>query len=81
MMGWYHDGMGWGGWLVMLLGMVAFWGLVVWAVVVLFRDTRSVDARPAHHDPLDTLDERFARGEIDETEYRARADVLRAAHH
>ena len=23
MMGWYHDGMGWGGWLVMLLGMVA----------------------------------------------------------
>ena len=81
MMGWYHDGMGWGGWLVMLLGMVAFWGLVVWAVVVLFRDTRSVDARPAHHDPLDTLDERFARGEIDETEYRARADVLRAPHH
>lgn len=81
MMGWYHDGMGWAGWLVMLLGMVAFWGLVVWAVVVLFCDTRSGDARPAHHDPLDTLDERFARGEIDETEYRARADVLRAAHH
>jgi putative membrane protein len=81
MMGWYHDGMGWGGWLVMLLGMVAFWGLVVWAVVVLFRDTHSEDARPTHHHPLDTLDERFARGEIDETEYRARADVLRAAHH
>lgn len=81
MMGWYHDGMGWGGWLVMLLGMVVFWGLVVWAVVMLFRDTQSVDARPAHHDPLETLDERFARGEIDETEYRARADVLRAAHH
>ena len=81
MMGWYQDGMSWGGWLVMLLGMVAFWGLVVWAVVVLFRDTHSGDARPTHHDPLDTLDERFARGEIDETEYRARADVLRAAHH
>ena len=79
MMGWYHDGMAWGGWLVMLLGMVAFWGLVVWAVVVLFRGTRSVDTRPPSHDPLDTLDERFARGEIDETEYRARADVLRAA--
>ena len=81
MMGWYHDGVGWGGWLVMLLGMFAFWGLVVWAVVALFRDTRSDDARSAHHDPLDTLDERFARGEIDEPEYRARADVLRAAHH
>ena len=81
MMGWYHDGTGWGGWLVMLVGMVAFWGLVVWAVVVLFRDTRSDDERSEHHDPLDTLDERFARGEIDETEYRARADVLRAVHH
>lgn len=80
-MGWYHDGTAWGGWLVMLLGMVAFWALVLWAVVALFRDTHSVDTRSAHHDPLDTLDERFARGEIDETEYRARADVLRAAHH
>ena len=81
MLGWYHDGMSWDGWLVMLLGMVAFWGLVVWAVVVLFRDTHSEDARQTRHDPLDVLDERFARGEIDETEYRARADVLRAAHH
>lgn len=81
MMGWYQDGMGGAGWLVMLLIMVAFWGLVVWGVVALFRDTRSADARPGHQNPLDVLDERFARGEIDETEYRARADVLRAAHH
>ena len=80
MMGWYNDGMAWGGWLAMLLGMAAFWGLVVWAVVMLFRDTRSGDTRPAHRDPLDTLGERFARGEIDETEYRARAEVLRASH-
>lgn len=79
MMNWYHDGMGWGGWLVMLLGMVAFWGLVVWGVIALFRDTnRPGDGQQAPHDPMDTLDERFARGEIDETEYRARAEVLRA---
>ena len=77
MMGWYNDGMAWGGWLVMLLAMGAFWGLVVWAVVALFRDTRSVDTRPAQRNPLDTLEERFARGEIDETEYQARAEVLR----
>ena len=37
MMGWYHDGTGWGGWLVMALAMVAFWALVVLAVVALFR--------------------------------------------
>lgn len=81
MMGWYHDGTGWGGWLVMAIGMIAFWGLVVWAVVVLFRDTKSDPGRHPHHDPLEILDARFARGEIDETEYRGRADVLRAGHH
>ena len=81
MMGWYHDGMGWGGGLGMVLGMVAFWGLVVWAVVVLFRSSGSQGSRAADHDPLDILDDRFARGEIDEVEYHARAAVLRAAHH
>lgn len=79
MMGWYYDGVGWGGWLVMLVGMVAFWGLVVWVVIALFRDNRSIDDRPVRRDPLRTLDERFALGEIDESEYRARVDVLRAA--
>lgn len=82
MMGWYHDGMGWGGWLVMAVGMVAFWALVVWAVVAIFRSTQSAaGGESAHREPLDILDERFARGEIDETEYRARAEVLRAAVH
>ena len=80
MMGWYDDGMAWGGWLVMLLGMVAFWGFVVWAVVMIFRDTRSGNAQPTDRDPLAILGERFARGEIDETEYQARAELLRAAH-
>ena len=78
MMGWYHDGMGWAGWLVMVAGMVVFWGLVVWAVMAIFRSTQSPGAgEPTRRDPLTILDERFARGEIDETEYRARADVLR----
>ena len=81
-MGWYHDGMGWAGWLVMVAGMVAFWGLVVWAVIAIFRSSQAPTAAdPGHRDPLAILDERFARGEIDETEYRARADVLRARVH
>ena len=80
MMGWYHDGVGWGGWLVMTIAMVVFWGLVVWAVIAIFRSTQPpATNHPAHREPLDILDERFARGEIDETEYRARADVLRGA--
>ena len=78
MMGWYHDGMGWGGWLLMTLAMVAFWALVVFAVVALFR---GADPRTDRRTPEQILDERFARGEIDEVEYRIRRDALQANHH
>ena len=82
MMGWYHDGVGWGGWLVMAFSMVAFWGLVVFAVVAIFRSSRDERSGAARGpDALDILDQRFARGEIDETEYHARADVLRSSSH
>ena len=81
MMGWYHDGVGWGGWIIMTLAMVAFWALVVFAVLALFRTQRSGDATPDHRDPRQILDERFARGEIDEDEYHARSSVLRDAVH
>ncbi len=79
MIGWYHDGMGWGGWLVMTVSMVAFWAIVALAVVAIFRSGRGDRrANPAEgRDPLDILDERFARGEIDEAEYRERGDVLK----
>lgn len=80
MMGWYNDGVGWGGWIMMSLAMVAFWGLVIFAVVAIFRgtsrDTGRSD-RATHRNPMEILDERFARGEIDADEYRARQEVLR----
>jgi len=79
MMGWYYDGMGWAGWILMTVGMVAFWALVIVAVVAIFRGTRRSGASaPDHRDPMQILDERFARGEIDEDEYHARSSVLRA---
>ena len=86
MMGWYGDGAwGWAGWLVMTLMMVAFWGLVVWGLVAIFRGTSRSDDRNTGggrtRDPWEILDERFARGEIDVEEYRARQDVLRTAVH
>ena len=78
MMNGYYDGMGWGGWLLMVLLMVAFWGLVVYAVVALFRGdgagSSSETGRPA--DPRRILDERFARGEIQLDEYQARKKAL-----
>ncbi|MCY7400719.1 MAG: hypothetical protein LH477_07160 [Nocardioides sp.] len=80
MMGWYGDGMGWAGWLMMVTVMIAFWGLVVFAGIALFRgtsrDSGRVD-RAAQPDPRHVLDERFARGEIDADEYHARQAVLR----
>jgi putative membrane protein len=82
MMGWYHDGVGWGGWILMTLAMVAFWALVVFAVLALFRgDQSSHEPTAEHRDPMEILEERFARGEINEDEYHARHSVLRASAH
>lgn len=81
MMDWQNGtswGTNWGGWLVMMLAMVAFWTLVVLAVVALFRESRPQhDAAPGRG-AFDVLAERFARGEIDAEEYHRREDVLRA---
>ena len=79
MMGWYQDGMGGGGWVVMILAMVVFWALAVFAVVAIFRGTRDVGpgSGSPRRDATEILEERFARGEIDVDEYRARMDILR----
>lgn len=78
MMGWYHDGLGGAGWLIMTLSMLAFWALVLGAVVLLSRDSghgrTSAPADPP--DPWRILDERFAQGEIGPEEYRERRAVL-----
>lgn len=81
MMGWYGDGMGTGGWLVMSLVMLAFWALVITAVVAIFRgvgrdNSTNRPAATSSRKPKDILDERFARGEIDEAEYRRSRDLL-----
>lgn len=78
---WWNNGMGWGGWVVMTLTMLAFWSLVVFGVVAIFRGDREnrTPQVPRERDPLQILDERFARGDIEGEEYRARRDELRAA--
>lgn len=77
---WWNDGWGWGSWIAMTLMMVVFWGLVIFAVIAIFRGDRdgSADRIDPQRDPLGILDERFARGDIDADEYRARRDALRA---
>ncbi len=58
------------------IGMVAFWALVAWAVVAIVRLTRGASNEP---DAEAILKERFARGEIDDEEYRRRRAALREA--
>jgi putative membrane protein len=85
MMGWYNDGsLGTGGWITMILMMSLFWGAVIFAGVMLFRGTSNsrrsresgrVDGA-TYRNPVDILDERFARGELENQEYDARKAVL-----
>jgi len=79
MYGWYGDGMG-GGWGVfMVLMMLIFLVALIVGVVGLTRwntnGHRGV-AESAGSSALSILQERFARGEITEEEYRQRLGVL-----
>lgn len=69
--GYMPDFMSW-----MMAGSFVFWALVVvLAFVVVLRLIRTPDSRD---DPRAILAERFARGEIDDAEYRAKLSVLSA---
>lgn len=81
-----HDGWGGGpGWFVIF---PILWFLLAVAIVVLIARNarRRFAAGPpwAHRtspgpDPVAILGERYARGEIDESEFRSRLDVLRSS--
>jgi putative membrane protein len=78
MMFWY--GGHWAFWQVglMWVGMLVFWGLLIWAIYALVTTaTRKPASRDSHDgDPRQTLDQRLARGEIDAAEYERLRDLL-----
>jgi len=82
-MWWYGNGNGNGidgwGYALMTVSMVLFWGLVIFAVVAFVRRSSRGDQSVAAARPTaeQLLAERFARGDIDEHEYRERLDALR----
>ncbi len=77
---WYGDHMSGWGWGLMAVGMIAFWVLIIIAVVALFRSV----TRSPHPPPMDTpehlLAQRLARGEITEDEYQRTLALLRDRH-
>lgn len=84
--GWNSGSMGAGGWVLMAVMMVVFWGGVVAIVFALIRYSASGRNDPPRtgttEDPaLRVLEERFARGDIDADEYTKRRDILRPAEH
>jgi putative membrane protein len=84
MMFWYDHNMGGWGYAGMGIGMVLFWALLIAGIVALVvyttgnrSDRRIPPESTSTSSPEEVLAARFARGEIDETEYRDRLAVLR----
>lgn len=72
----HMGGWGAGWWIVMVLMMVLFWGLVIVGVVWLVRSLGDGRHRGHRHDPIDVLDHRLASGDISIEEYRERRELL-----
>ena len=73
MMWGHYDEFSWWWFVIMPLGMLAFWALVAWVIVTLVRGARPDTAT----DPERVLADRYARGDIDAEEYHRRLDDLR----
>jgi len=83
MMFWYGNGMSGWGYVLMSVSMVLFWALVIAGVIALVRylgrsSQHTRDSGTTHPAPEQVLAERFARGDIDDEEYRRRLETLRA---
>jgi putative membrane protein len=83
MMFWYGNGMNGWGYVLMSVSMVLFWALVIAGVVALVRyvgrsSQPTPDSGATRPTPQQVLAERFARGDIDDEEYRRRLETLRA---
>ncbi|WP_179722826.1 SHOCT domain-containing protein [Petropleomorpha daqingensis] len=79
-MGWFYGNgahmTGWG-WAAMTISSVLLLALLGTILLLLVRlGSRPVDRPAERRAPEQLLGERFARGEIDEDEYRRRLDVL-----
>ena len=75
-LGIHHDDIEIGWWLVMVIAMVAFWGLALAVVVGIVRGAVSSRRVEEPDDPLELLDRRLAEGQISIDEYEKRRAIL-----
>jgi len=79
---WWHPGWGWGHMIFGGLMMIAFWGGLILLIVVLVRwlgggsASGHASSPASRQTPLEILQERFAKGEIDKEEYEERRKLL-----
>ena len=72
-----HDGDLGSGWMiVMMLGMVLFWGLVIVGIAWLLREAIGRGRHVPNNDPWAILDRRLAEGHISVEEYEQRKKTL-----
>ena len=80
--GWLWDsGRGWGGMMGGGVGMILFWGVIIVVIVLAVRRFGGFgpgreSAAPTEKTPLQILQNRYARGEIDKQEYEERRKTL-----
>jgi putative membrane protein len=74
--GMHDNDIGTGWMIVMMLGMVVFWGLVIVGIVWLLREAIGRGHQATSGDPLGILDRRLAEGQISVEEYEQRRRVL-----
>jgi putative membrane protein len=78
---WGYQGMGGGGWALMMVGMIIFWAILVFGIVALVRHNRTSPGASTSGEGADKavaiLRERLARGEVTPEEYTALLAALR----
>ena len=86
MMFWYDNDNGMGGWgyVLMIFGMIVFWGVLLFGAFYLVRAATATSHSDARQVPEPTpeqiLAKRFAHGEIDQAEYESRMQALQKHH-
>jgi len=75
----FWDGSGWAWWQggLMWLGMIVFWGLLIWAAYAVITNlTRRPGTPGSGDDARRILDQRLARGEISPEEYQRLRELM-----